>query len=135
MKIYSKELIFGFLVFIMFAALIIWAASTNPQNTTAIFIAVFIVVIAMAALFYQVAKKRSDIASGAPAEDEFTRRARVYAGSRAFTNSMYLWLIIFIFSSSFSKPQTMLGVGILGSALIYGLWLLYFRTTGEIYEE
>ena len=135
MKDYSKELVLGLGTLIMFVALLIWAALAKPQNITAIIISVIIVVIAMATLFYQFVKKRGDIATGAPAEDEFTRLARVYAGSRAFTYSMYLWLIIFVFNSSFSKPQTMLGVGILGSALIYGLWLLYYRTTGDLHEE
>jgi len=44
---------------------------------------------------------------------------------------MYLWLLIFLFNSSFAKNETMLGIGILGSGLIYGISLWHIKLTGE----
>jgi hypothetical protein len=135
MNKYNKEVGFGFLMLVIFAGLLVWAVFAMPQKGLVIFIAIIIVLVAAFTFIAQVVKKKRDIEAGNPAEDEFTKLTRVYAGSRAFTYSIYLWLLIFVFNSAFTKPQAMLGVGILGSALIYGLWLLYFRTTGEIYEE
>lgn len=135
MKNYIKEIVLGLFLLIIFAGLLIWGVFSTPQKSLLIVIAIIIVLVALVTFVAQVLKKKSDLEAGAPAEDEFTRLARVYAGSRAFTYSMYLWLLIFIFNSVFTKPQTMLGIGILGSALIYGLWLLYFKFTGEFYEE
>ena len=135
MKKYNKEVGFGLLLLVIFAGLILWAIFTKPQESLAVFIAIVVVIIAAITFAAQVLKKRADLQTGAPADDEFTRLARVYAGSRAFTYSMYLWLLIFVFNSAFTKPQTMLGIGILGSALIYGLWLLYFRSTAQFYAE
>ena len=79
----------------------------------------------------QILSKKRHLATGVPREDEFTKLARVYAGNQAFLYSMYLWLLIFVFNSSFTKNETMLGIGILGSALIYGISLWYFQRTGE----
>jgi len=71
--------------------------------------------------------------TGQPSEDEFSKLAKVYAGNQAFQYSMYLWLIIFIYNDSFSKDETMLGIGILGSALLYGLTLWYKKSTGQLH--
>jgi hypothetical protein len=135
MKNYIKEIVLGLFLLIIFAGLLIWGVFSTPQKSLIIVIAIIIVLVALVTFVAQVLKKKRDLEAGAPAEDEFTRLVRVYAGSRAFTYSMYLWMLIFIFNSVFTKPQTMLGIGILGSALIYGLWLLYFKFTGELYEE
>ena len=74
-------------------------------------------------------KKKKDKANNIPVDDEMTIKSKAYAGSKAFQISMLLWLIIFIVQDSFIEPRTMLGVGILGSAAIYGVCLLYFKST------
>ena len=135
MKNYNKEIAFGIALLLIFAGLLIWFISTATQSGLSIIIALLIILVGVVTFVLQNVNKRRDIEAGTPAEDEFTRLAKVYAGSRAFIYSMYLWLLIFVFNSAFTKPQTMLGIGILGSALIYGLWLFYFKTTGELYEK
>ena len=135
MKNNFKEILFGLVLLIIFGGVLLWAVISMPQKSLIIFIAIAIVLLALVTFDVQVLKKKSDLESGVPAEDEFTKLTKVYAGSRAFIYSMYLWMLIFVFNSAFPKPQTMLGIGILGSALIYGFWLLYFRSTGEMYEE
>lgn len=74
-------------------------------------------------------KKKKDKANNIPVDDELTIKSKVYAGNKAFQISMFLWFIIFIFQGSFIDARTMLGVGILGSAAIYGGNLLYFKST------
>jgi len=135
MKNYNKEIAFGIALLLIFAGLLIWFISTATQSGLSIIIALLIILVGVVTFVLQNVNKRRDLEAGTPAEDEFTRLAKVYAGSRAFIYSMYLWLLIFVFNSAFTKPQTMLGIGILGSALIYGLWLFYFKTTGELYEK
>ena len=76
---------------------------------------------------------RKNISTGQPAEDEFSKLAKVYAGNQAFHYSIYLWMIIFFFNDSFTKNETMLGIGILGSTLFYGLILWYKKSTGDIH--
>ena len=93
------------------------------------------ILVGIVTFIWQTVNKRNNIKTGAPAADEFTKLARVHAGNRAFLYSMYLWLFIFFFNSSFAKNETMLGIGILGSALIYGVSLWYFNATGDFSEE
>ena len=74
-------------------------------------------------------KKRKDIKSGIPVEDELTIKTKVYAGNSAYYFSMILWSFIFIYHDAFPDPKTMLGLGILASAAVYGSCLVYFRST------
>ena len=74
-------------------------------------------------------RERNDIKNGIPAEDELTVKSKVYAGNKTFQFSMILWSIIFVFHETFTEPETMLGTGILGSTLIYGACLLYYKPT------
>ena len=135
MKNYYKEIVFGVSLLVIFAGLLFWFIFSEPQAGLAIINAIIIILVGSITFIMQILHKKRNLELGTPSEDEFTKLAKVYAGSRAFIYSMYLWLLIFVFNSAFTKPQTMLGIGILGSALIYGLWLYYFKTTGEFYEE
>ena len=135
MKNCYREITFGAVLFVLFAALIIWFVSGGAQSGLQIGIAILIFLVGAVTLIRQTLNKKMNIQTGAPAEDEFTRLAKVYAGNQAFLYSMYLWLLIFVFNSSFVKNETMLGIGILGSALIYGLSLWYFKATGEFDEK
>ena len=135
MKNYNKEIAFGITMLVIFVGLLFWFISSADQSGLSIMIALIIILVGIVTFVLQVVNKRRDLGAGTPAEDEFTRMAKVYAGSRAFIYSMYLWMLIFVFNSAFAKYQTMLGIGILGSALIYGLWLFYFKTTGDFNEK
>lgn len=135
MKNYGKEILFGIALLIIFGGLLFWIVIRTPQNFLIIAIAVGIVLLGMIKFIGQTLKKKKVLETGEPIDDEFTNLAKVYAGNQAFLYSMYLWLLIFIFNSSFTKHETMLGIGVLGSALIYGISLWYFKSTGEFNAE
>jgi len=131
MKTFAREIIFGSILLVIFIGIIIWMALSGLQSFLPIGIAILIVLVGAVTFITQTIRKKRNLETGAPPEDEFTKLAKVYAGNQAFLYSQYLWLLIFVFNSSFIKNETMLGFGILGSALIYGISLWYFRTTGE----
>ena len=131
MKKYGKEIIFGAVLLIIFTGVLLWIVFSSVQNYLIIGLAFGIVLIGIAKLIWQTIKKKKAVEAGVPVEDEFITLAKIYAGNQAFLYSMYLWLLIFIFNTSFTKNETMLGIGILGSALIYGISLWYFKTTGD----
>ncbi len=130
MKNYQKEILFGIGLLMIFAGLLFWIMITSPQDFLIIAIAIGIVLLGVITFIGQMIKKKNALETGMPAEDEFTNLAKIYAGNQAFLYSMYLWLLIFVFNGSFTKHETMLGIGILGSVLIYGISLWYFKTTG-----
>ena len=63
-------------------------------------------------------KRHKDFESGIPVEDEMSTRIKYKAGYHAFMVSLYMWLFIFLFKDLFPDAETMLGGGILLSALI-----------------
>jgi hypothetical protein len=135
MKNYTKEIVLGSILILFFGGLIFWFARHESEAMLKIIIAALIIVIGSVSFILKLIKRRQDLQSGAPAEDEFTTMAKLHAGSQAFLYSMYLWLLIFVFNTTFSKNEEMLGIGILGSSLIYGICLWYFKSTGSFNEK
>ncbi len=131
MKKYKNEIVIGSLLMLFFAGSVFWLARLEPGSYLIISIAAITIFLGIASFTWQLLQKKRDLESGAPTEDEFTEKAKLYAGSQAFLYSLYLWLLIFVFNASFSKNQEMLGFGILGSALIYGMLLWYYKNTSE----
>ena len=77
---------------------------------------VMIVIGAIYALVTAV-KRQKDVESGYPAEDEMSTQIKYKAGYYAFLSSLYMWLFIFLFHRFFPDVETMLGGGILLSAV------------------
>ncbi len=130
MKNYSREIIFGGVLLIFFVTMTVYYLSVGPLSLLPTVIALLIFIVGVITFIRQIINRKRVLETGEPAEDEFTKLVSVYAGNQAFLYSMYLWLIIFIFNSSFTKNETMLGIGILGSASIYGISLWYFKSVG-----
>ena len=63
-------------------------------------------------------RRYKDVKSGYPAEDEMSTRIKYKAGYYAFMASLYMWLLIFMFNGFFPDVETMLGGGILTSAVL-----------------
>lgn len=82
-----------------------------------LFIIVLIAVLGIISLFEEI-KKAKDEKDGFATEDELSTIIKYKSGYYAFLGSMYLWLAIFMFNSKFPDIETMLGGGILLSALI-----------------
>ena len=95
MKNYSRELGFGLALASIFVALLAWFMFSNTQDALTVLIAVLIVLIGLVSFTWRVVKKKRDLETGSPAEDEFSKAAKVHAGSQAFEYSMYLWILIF----------------------------------------
>ena len=71
-------------------------------------------------------KKKKDIDSGFPADDELSDRIKYRAGYQTFITSMYVWLALFLFQDWFKDHDTLFGVGIMLPAVIfigYRTWL------------
>ena len=135
MKKYKKEITVGSLLIVLFGGVIFWFVKHEPEEYLKIAIASLLIIMGLITYIRQVITRRTDIQNNTPPEDEFTEKAKLYAGSKAFLYSMYLWFLIFIFNTSFSNVEEMLGIGILGSAAIYGLSLWYYKSTSDFLHE
>ena len=81
---------------------------------------IFILIVALGTIaFINALKRDKEEKEGLPAEDEFSNLIKYKAGYLAYMSSMYMWLFIFIFKDKFPNVESMLGGGILLSALIF----------------
>ncbi|NOY37127.1 MAG: hypothetical protein GXO83_06085 [Chlorobi bacterium] len=85
-----------------------------------LFIFILIVVIGIIA-FISALKKDKEKKEGLPPDDELSMKIKYKSGYYAFLVSMYMWLFIFILKDKFPDTETMLGGGILLSALIFAV--------------
>ena len=135
MRNYNKEITGGILFATIVAGLFFWFVRHEPDAFLKIGVAIITVLIGAYIFVRQIIAKKRDLKDNAPPEDEFTKLAKLYAGNRAFFYSTYLWFLIYIFHSSFSNREEMLGFGFLGSTLIYGIALWYYKASGDFNEE
>lgn len=72
------------------------------------------------------------VKAGLTAEDELSKRIRDKASSRTYYVSLYMWLIIGYLSDRTSLEfHTLIGVGIIGMALLFAGFWLYFNFKGN----
>lgn len=134
MKKYFREILFGIAllsVLVLIIMLIYKDATTFDIKTIVIGIVISVVLV-----FYLTGEIRTirERRNNIPTEDEMSRRQKEMAGNRAFHASMLLWLILFIIKSYFQEIETLMGIGILGSAVLYGIYLWRFKIKGSADE-
>ena len=80
---------------------------------------IFILIVLLAAIAFMKAIKRDrEEKAGLPADDELSTLIKYKSGYYAYMASMYMWLFVFLLKDKFPDTETMLGGGILFSALI-----------------
>ena len=119
------------LVLAFVAALVFWIVRFEPVLSTKMVAILGLAAVLLAVPLYRAVQQARDAKAGVPLEDELTKERRILAGARAFHLSMYLWLAIFIFNSKFSDREEMLGIGILGSAALYGISWFQLKLSGH----
>ena len=67
---------------------------------------------------YRTVKQMNEEKEGQPIEDELSIKIKHKAGHDAYIASLYMWLFIFLFRDIFPDTETMVGGGILISAII-----------------
>jgi len=110
-------LITSILIMAIFFAFIVLEKGTDLFKGLELFIFILIIIIGVVAFIiaYKKAKEEKD---GLPADDELSTLIKYKAGYYAYMASMYMLLFIFLLRDKFPDIETMLGGGILLSALI-----------------
>lgn len=132
----KNKIVLGIVVFGCCTIALFYFLGMNDFSRSAkIGAALFILVLSLIVFLIKEIKRRRDIAKSIVVEDELTIKLKAYAGNKAFQISMILWIIIFVLQDLFADTKTLLGLGILGSALIYGICLWYFKNTHHFNDE
>ena len=105
-------------VLLMFALLGFGIAYNRGFDFKGLDLLIFALIVIVGGIAVFLSHKRDkSIEAGFPAEDEMSLLLKYKAGYYAFLSSMYIWLFIFIFKDKFPDVESMLGGGILLSAL------------------
>ena len=120
-------------VLIMFLLLGFGVAYNRGFDFKGLDVLIFALIVILGAIaLYLSYRKDKSVAEGYPAEDEMSLLLKYKAGYYSFLISMYMWLFIFIFKDKFPDVETMLGGGILLSALIS--FIVKFSIKRGVYE-
>ena len=132
---YKKELLLGLVFITIFA--ILFVILSNDQMALNLKMIVSGALTSIILVFYitNEIRKRREVRLNIPVEDEMSKKQKLAAGNKAFHTSLILWMIIFVINDVFDKNETMLGIGILGSAMIYGIYLWIFKLKGTPDEK
>jgi predicted RND superfamily exporter protein len=101
-------------------------------STLKVVLIVIILLLAVIAILNALKKSREK-KEGIPREDEMSVKIKYKAGYQAYIASMYMWLFIFFFKEYFPNNESMLGGGILLSALIG--YIVRLRIKQKLHEE
>lgn len=122
------------LIFILSAMVIIlsayWFANVKVSFTMAELMPVGVIVLVVGLAVFIGVKRIMSVRRGEPAEDELSKKILVKTSSISYYISIYLWLFLMYFSDRLQlENHTLIGVGILGMAIIFALsWvILNFR--------
>jgi len=89
---------------------------------------ILIVIVGLAALFMAF-KRDKEEREGMQTDDELSNRIKYKAGYHAYLISTYAWFIIYLVKDKFPDVESLLGGGILVSAVIFFLTKIYVKHT------
>lgn len=88
MKNYIKEIGIGVLLICLAGGFVFYFSRHEPDAWLKIGVIVLAMTVGFAFYIKQLIRRRKDVTAGVPADDEFTMKAKIFAGSRAFLGSM-----------------------------------------------
>jgi len=106
--------------------------SIQSFNGLQFLIIILIVVFGIIAIIREL-KKYQEKKNGLVSEDELSTKMKYKAGYKAYMTSMYMWLFIFLLKDKFPDTESMLGGGILLSALIFFITKVVVKR--DLYEK
>ena len=76
-------------------------------------------------------RKLSSIKRGQPSEDELSKRILEKSAAKSYYISLYLWLVLLYLNSNKDvNTEALLGYGIIGMAVIFGLTCVFYYFKG-----
>jgi len=73
--------------------------------------------------------------AGLPIEDELSKKIKIKAAALSFYLSFFLWIILMLINNFIKMDfRELINIGILGMAVLFGIFWLYFRKRGRVNE-
>ncbi|MFC2152224.1 hypothetical protein ACFLSE_06815 [Bacteroidota bacterium] len=98
---------------------------------------IHVIIIATLFIFgiYFAASRIRNQKQGLPVEDELSKKIKLKAAAYSYYVSLYLWLIaMYIMEEKAIEAHIVMSAGILGMAILFGAFYLFFSLRGNINE-
>ncbi|SHJ28045.1 DUF2178 domain-containing protein [Aquimarina spongiae] len=131
MKIGYKTLISFMGTILGFVLLVLWLyMAKKPFNATGYLIFGLSFIMILIGVYFKIQTYKNQ-RLGLTSEDEFSKRIKERASSKAFSISFYIWLGIILFVKDIEpKAKIIMGLGLLVMALVFLLNWLYYSKVG-----
>ena len=104
--------------------------STEPLHTIGYLVVGLCILMICFGMYFKIQSYKSEKA-GLTSDDELSKRTKEKAAAKAFYISFYGWLFIILFIKGVEpKVKIIMGVGLLGMALVFFLNWLYYSKVG-----
>jgi peptidoglycan/LPS O-acetylase OafA/YrhL len=123
-----KAVIIAVLAFLVLGTMLLWLLNSDSTFKGSSYLMIGIQVIVLAFAVLVVIRRWTARKQNLPAEDEMSKRILQRGAATSYYLSLYLWLALMFFEESIKlERSTLIGAGILGMAILYGLsWVYHF---------
>jgi peptidoglycan/LPS O-acetylase OafA/YrhL len=124
----KKSLLIFIIVFLVIGTVVLWILNSGLNSLNLLMLGCISIVV-LFALFNGIKRFRS-ASRGEPAEDELSKKMLTKASSISYYISIYFWLVLMNFSDRIKlESHSLIGAGVLGTAIIFALcWLVIWLT-------
>ena len=122
----KRAIIIAAIAVLVLVTMVLWLLNTGDsrKGTMSLMLAIQLVVLVFAVLV--VVKRWTAAKNKLPAEDEMSKGILRRGAATSYYVSLYMWLAFMFFEEQINlERSTLIGAGILGMAVIYGLSWLY----------
>ena len=121
-----KAIVIAVLAVLVLGTMLLWLfnSETTITGSRSIMIGIQVVILVFAVLV--VVKRWTAKKQNLPAEDEMSKRILQRGAATSYYLSIYMWLALMYFEERIElERSTLIGAGILGMAILYGLSWVY----------
>ena len=128
----KKAVIFFIVAALVLATVGLWIFSSSGNFKPADIASFGIIILVVAFAVFIGVKRLKSAKRGEPPEDELSKKVMRKTSSLSFYISLYLWLAIMYFSDKLNyETHTIIGIGILGMAVVFAVCWLVINFTGS----
>lgn len=121
-----RAIIITVVAVLVLGTMLLWLLNTERDLTSGPYMIIGIQVVVLVFAVLVVVRRWTARKQNLPAEDEMSKRILQRGAATSYYLSLYMWLAFMFFEEKISlERSTLIGAGILGMAILYGLSWVY----------
>ena len=124
----KRTILIAVIAIMVVVTFILWITIAELSFDLGTILMILIPVIILVLAVLRIVQGMSDVKNQMPAEDELSKMIMLRTGSTSFQLSLFLWLVIGSVEDRIElEGHTVIGMGILGMAILFALSWIYYR--------